>query len=156
MGSLKFSPARTTPIPKNARRRPTPPPSIAITSPSVRSGRIMRPRLAPRLRRIASSFWRPTERVSNSPATFAHAMSSTKPTTVMIHPGAGLLESHIGGKSCKHLQVPALPRIRRTIRGRESQRSPELRRESEKTEIRGHHPNHDVFLAVEPHPPADK
>ena len=41
-----------------------------------------RQRLAPSAERIATSFCRPSDRVNNRLATFAHAISSTKPTAV--------------------------------------------------------------------------
>ena len=47
---------------------------------AVSAGVITRQRLAPSAERKATSFCRASERVNNKLATFAHAMSSTKPT----------------------------------------------------------------------------
>ena len=91
MAGSKLKPVRTSRIPMYVRNRPKPPPTSAITTPSVSSWRTTRARLAPSDIRIASSFCRLTARVSRSPATFAQAMRSTNPTTVMINASAGPL-----------------------------------------------------------------
>ena len=60
--------------------RPSAPPASDSRTLSVSSWRTMRPRAAPSAARIAISRWRPVARTSSRLATFAQAISSTKPT----------------------------------------------------------------------------
>jgi hypothetical protein len=70
--------------PQWAISRPTPPPSRARITPSVRSSRTRRTRPAPRARRRAVSRSRAAARASIRLATFAQAMASTKDTATDI------------------------------------------------------------------------
>ena len=63
--------------------RPSAPPASARTRHSTRSCRTSRARLAPRARRRATSRCRDEARASIRLATFAHAMSNTRPTIPM-------------------------------------------------------------------------
>ena len=76
--------SRTRAIPQWDNRTPIPPPSMAMMSDSVSNCRIIRSRPAPIELRIASSLRREAARASNNPDTFAHAISRTKPTVVMM------------------------------------------------------------------------
>ena len=69
---------------RRARRRPRRR-APARTSDSVRSWRIVRPRLAPRAARRATSRWRVEERARSMFATLAQAMSRTRPTAREQH-----------------------------------------------------------------------
>ena len=60
--------------------KPTPPPSAASNTLSVRNCRVSRERLAPSARRKAISFCRTAARARSRLATFAHAISRTNPT----------------------------------------------------------------------------
>ena len=71
------SSARMPSVPK---RRPSTPPASESSTLSVSSCRMMRPRPAPIAARTAISRLRPVARTSSRFATFAHAMSSTRPT----------------------------------------------------------------------------
>ena len=68
---------------QTARKTPAAPPSSESSTLSVRSWRTIRPRPAPRLKRMASSFWRAVARAISRLATFAQATSSTSPTIPM-------------------------------------------------------------------------
>ena len=74
----------STRIPASADERqaqsPSAPPATASSTLSVSSWRTIRPRLAPSAARTAISFCRASARDSSRFATFAQAMSSTKPT----------------------------------------------------------------------------
>jgi hypothetical protein len=65
----------------HASATPTPAPSAAMTMLSDRSCCTSRRRLAPIARRMPISFWRPEARASSMLATFAQAITSTRPTT---------------------------------------------------------------------------
>ncbi len=59
------------------------PPSKDTTTVSTTNCDISRPRPAPIANRTAISFCRPADRASNRFATFAHAINSTIPTTII-------------------------------------------------------------------------
>ena len=67
-------------VPCHASISPKAPPSAASIKLSVSSCLTIRPRLAPRAARTAISFCRETPRANSKFATFAQAMSTTKPT----------------------------------------------------------------------------
>ena len=66
---------------QNAKRTPSAPPTAASKTLSVNNCLTNRQRLAPTASRTAISFLRDDARTSNRFATFAHAISSTTPTT---------------------------------------------------------------------------
>ena len=70
-------------IPTIESPRPSIPPTAASSTDSVSSWPTSRPRAAPRAERTASSRFRAVARVSRRLATFAQAISSTKPTATM-------------------------------------------------------------------------
>src|SRR5262249_37284603 len=83
--------------PQPARGTPTAAPSAAMTNAAVRSWRTSRPRLAPTARRMPISRCRPEARASSMLATFAHAISSTSPTTTISPAAIGsIVESAAG------------------------------------------------------------
>ena len=70
---------------------PSTPPIAARTRLSVMNCRTIRPRLAPTARRTATSRCRAVPRASSRLATFAHTISSTAPTAIVITRSAGRL-----------------------------------------------------------------
>ena len=66
--------------PTRASNRPSAPPAIDSSTPSVMNCRSSRPRLAPSAVRTANSRCRASARASSRLARFAHAISSTRPT----------------------------------------------------------------------------
>ena len=60
-------------------------------------------RLAPTASRTAISFWRPDARASSMLATFAHAMSSTRPTITISTPAIGTTSRSAAGCRCTSL-----------------------------------------------------
>ena len=65
------------------KSKPAIPPRIPRSALSVKSCRIIRPRLAPSANRTEISFFRACARINIKFATFAHAMTSTSPTTTI-------------------------------------------------------------------------
>ena len=66
-----------------AKKSPSAPPASESIRLSVSNWRTILPRRAPSAKRTAISFCRAVARESKSPATFAHAISSTTPTAII-------------------------------------------------------------------------
>ena len=77
-------------IPKAASASPAAVPSNESSRPSMKNCRTRRPRLAPSAARIAISLLRPACWANKRPATFAHAINSTKATAANNVNRAGL------------------------------------------------------------------
>ena len=75
--------AASAEVAHHASSNPSTAPRNDMTTASVTSWRMRRPRLAPSARRMPISFCRPDARASSMLATFAQAISSTRPTTVI-------------------------------------------------------------------------
>jgi hypothetical protein len=78
-GMLGGMRARSTRVAATATATLAAPPRRHIGTCSIANWRTRRPRLAPRLARIAISAWRRIARATKSPATFAQTMTKTSP-----------------------------------------------------------------------------
>ena len=86
----RTSPSHASFVAHKENSKPAIPPSKASKTLSVSNSRMSRPRLAPKARRVAISFWRLAARASNMFARLTQATSRTSPTAA-IRPAANAL-----------------------------------------------------------------